>query len=428
MKSERMMQILIPVAVFLLFSGGSARNATLEPPQTDSLVAIADELLPIAARLRGLEPKAPIQKGIKSREEISAFIHQQVDRHFKKGELVNEGLMLKKLGLIPMDMDYADFSIKLLTEQIGGYYDPEKKSLVIAGWLPVQEQKPALIHELTHALQDQHFKLGDMMKRSRALNNDDMSLAHQAIHEGDAMAVTINYMLEPAGKTFLDMPNFLLFMNAQMAVMSQEFKMLKSAPEYIREILVFPYTYGTAFLQRVMAANKSWAAVNRIYDDLPSSTEQIIHPEKYLEKRDPPKMIGAADPARKLGKDWEIARRNVLGEFSFFLLLKLHLPEEAARKAATGWGGDQAILASNKKSGLSALFVESEWDDLESASRISEALSAWLKQRYPTADSIQESGGGLALLSAGEFHSVRRTGASVRLILGVPESLSGGFR
>jgi hypothetical protein len=415
--------MLVP---FLFFSG-SALPLFQEIAQPEKLLAVADELILVVARLRALEPKAPINKGVKSRDEIFQFVNQAANNQFEKGELKSEGIVMQKLGLIPDDLDYASFAVKLLTEQAGGYYDPEKKSFFIAAWLPPEQQKPAMVHELTHALQDQYFDLDGMIKRDRKAHNDDMTLAHMAIAEGDATAVMLNYLLEPAGRSFTELPDLVFIMQAQLSLMNNQFEVLKNAPDYLKQILVFPYSYGAAFMQKVRGHNEPWSAVDKIYADLPASTEQIIHPDKYLSDRDNPKSIEIEDPAQQLGQDWKLTYKNIMGEFSLYLLLKLHLSEEVAKRAVSGWGGDQLILLQENGGVRNAVFVETVWDTQESADRFYGALSNWLQRRYPQAKRTGESEDGFALLSGGEFRSIRRRGASVRLIVGLPESYADKF-
>jgi hypothetical protein len=415
--------VLIP----FLLPGGIARAVLQEAAQSEKLLAVADELMPIVARLRGLPPKAPIQKGIKSRAEISQFINEQVAADHEKGDFKSEGILLQKFGLIPPEMDYVNFMLKLLSEQVGGYYDPGKKALFIAGWLSADEQKPALVHELTHALQDQYFDLNGMAKRDRKAHNDDAALAHQAIAEGDATAVMLDYLLEPAGRNYLQLPDLVFIMRTQLSLMNNQFEVLKGSPEYIKEILVFPYSYGAAFMQKARAHNEPWSVVDKIYADLPSSSEQIMHPEKYLGQRDNPKPVEVEDPTPQLGKAWKITCKNVMGEFGLYLLLKLQLSEESAKNAAAGWGGDQAILVEENGSNNSAVFFESTWDDKEAADRYYGALANWLQKKYAQGRKTAESENGFAMLSAGEYISIRRRGNNVRLILGLPESYAEKF-
>jgi hypothetical protein len=415
--------ILAPV----LCVAGSALARRQEATQPDRLLSAADDLIPVVARLRGLAPKAPIQKGVKSREEISLFLKQEVDDHYQKSDLKNQGILLQKLGLIPSDLDYAAFTLKLLAEQVGGFYDPEKKAFFIAGWLPLEEQKPAMVHELTHAVQDQYFDLDAMFKKDRNAHNDDAEMAHQALVEGDATAVMLDYLLEPSGRTFLQLPDLVFVGHAQLEVESSQYEVLKTAPEYVKETLVFPYSYGASFLQKVRADNQPWSVVDKIYADPPASTEQIIHPQKYIGPRDAPKAVEIEDPTPQLGKDWKIAYKNVMGEFSLYLLLKLSLSEEAAKTAASGWGGDQVMLVEEGNGNRSAVFLETAWDDQESADRFYEALSGWLKHRYPQANDVGHSPNELGLVSGGEYRSVRRHGTTVRLIVGLPQSYSEKF-
>jgi hypothetical protein len=205
-------------------------------------------------------------------------------------------------------------------------------------------------------------------------------------------------------------------------LMNNQFEVLKDSPEYVKENLVFPYSYGAAFMQKARAHNEPWSVVDKIYADLPSSTEQIMHPEKYLANRDNPKPVQVEDPTPQLGKAWKITYKNVMGEFGLFLLLKLHLSEESARAAAAGWGGDQAILLEEDGSNNHAVFFESTWDDKEAADRHYAALASWLQNKYSQGRKTAESENGFAMLFAGEYVAIRRRGNNVRLILGLPES------
>ena len=404
---------------------GSDAAATREIPQSEKLLVLADELMPAIVRLRGLEAKAPIQKGIKTREEVSQIIGKEVGDRDVKAVLERESVLLKKLGLIPPEMNYVEFRLKLLTEQVGGFYDPEKKALYIAGWLSTDEQKPALVHELTHALQDQHFDLHRMMKKDRATQNDDLSLAHQALAEGDATAVMLDFLLEPMGMSIMRLPDLMPVLRMQLSMAAGQFAVLQSAPEFIRESLMFPYIYGVSFIQKARAKNESWAEINGMYADLPASSEQILHPDKYLAQRDHPRSVKVENPAPRLGKGWKMTYKNVMGEFSMYLLLKLHLPEDVARKAAAGWGGDQVILVQSEAEKRSAVFLEALWDEQDSADRLYGALSAWLHKKHPESRPVSESDSGIALTSDGEYHSLRKRGSTLRLILGLPENLSG---
>ncbi len=385
------------------------------------LLKTADEMVQRVVQLRGLEAKSPIQKGVKSRAEIAKYLDERVRTDFEELEIESEGKLLHLLGLIPEAMDYKDFTLKLLTEQVGGYYDPDKKSFFIADWLPAEQQKPVMVHELTHALQDQYFDLKKAMREDRKLHNGDRLLARQAVYEGDGMAVMLNYLLEPAKRNFASLPDLVFVMRANFAQMDSQFETFKSAPVFLKETLLFPYGYGAAFLQKVWAKNPSWDAVNKIYSDLPVSTEQIIHPEKYLDERDNPKPVEFEDPAVRLGNGWKTSYKNVLGEFGFDLLLRVELSEEYAKRASAGWGGDQVLLLGNA-SGKNAVYVASTWDTSDDADRFYQAISDWFQKRYSKAHKAAESPNGFSLTQDGEFHMLRRDGLKIEFFLHVPES------
>ncbi len=167
---------VIFVATIIVLGGALA--IAFQSSDTE-LLKTADEILKEVARIRGLELKGPVQKGIKSKEEIAQYLRERIRDEYDASELRREGKVLKKLGLIPQEMDYQEFILKLLTEQVGGYYDPDKKTFFISGWLPLEQQKPVMAHELTHALQDQYFDLNRFIKQVRKMENDDMVLAQE---------------------------------------------------------------------------------------------------------------------------------------------------------------------------------------------------------------------------------------------------------
>ncbi|HTY64159.1 MAG TPA: hypothetical protein VMG30_18055 [Acidobacteriota bacterium] len=411
---------LAMIFVFILILGGLALAFAQEASVAD-LLKTGDEMLQTAAKLRGLEPKGPIQKGVKDKAEISRFLNDRVQEEYAPNEIAKEGKILKKLGLIPPTMDYRAFVIKLLTEQVGGYYDPEKKTFFIASWLPAEEQKPVMIHELTHALQDQYFDVAKIMKDDRSLQNDDRTLAHQAVMEGDGMVTMLQYLLEPIKRHFSQVPDLASVMQASMVSAQLQLPVFKEAPAYLKETLIFPYGYGASFLQYVWRKNPSWESVNKIYSDMPASTEQIMHPEKYYGERDMPKPVSAEEFAAKLGPGWKITDKNVLGEFSLGLLLSLHLTEEWSKRAASGWGGDQVLLLENDQ-GKDAVLLATVWDSQEMAERFSAAMDEWFRQGFPKAQRLNASPAGFALIQDGEFYSIHRDGAAIRLIFGLPEA------
>jgi len=388
----------------------------------DQILRALDKLVGTTARLRGLEQKGPIQKGIKNREEITGFMARKINEDHQTARILLEEKMLKKTGLLPEKIDYQKTMVNLLSEQVQGFYDPEERMLFIASWLPMSEQEPVMIHEITHALQDQHFDLQARFRTFRDMDNDDYLLAQQALFEGDATVLALQYTIEPFKRHFSELPDLAFIMETQMESELSKSPVLSATPQFLRETLIFPYGYGSSFLQAIWKHNPSWEAINKIYSDPPVSSEQILHPEKYYGTRDNPKPVDAAAKAAKLGAEWKIPYKSVFGEFMLGQLLELHMNNERAKRAAAGWGGDEVLLLENGE-GKNAVWIETEWDTTDDAEKFFEAMDDWFQIHFPKA-SRRATPEGFSLIQNGEFSALTREGIGVRIILGLPESES----
>jgi hypothetical protein len=421
----------IRLVLFLLatLAPGGIAPALVQETDPSALLKTADEMVQVTARLRSLQPKSPISRGVKSRAEISQYLDEDVRDNYSQSELQEEGKLLRILGLMPASIDYKELVLKLYTEQIAGFYDPAKKTFYIASWLPTDEQKPTMVHELDHALQDQYFNIEKIRKEDLLRHNDDEALAHEAFLEGEAIAVMLNYQLEPVKRTFSQLPDLASVMGLMLTSMKSQFPVFNGAPPFLQETLFFPYRYGAGFLQKIWMQNPSWETVNKVYSDLPASTEQIMHPEKYYGARDNPKPVDAAPIVAKLGGGWKVEYKNILGEFSLGLLLSQQLSEEHSRRSAAGWGGDQVLLLENG-AGKNAVLVDTVWDNADEAEKFFQSIQAWFLKRYPNAGKSDETPAGFSLTQDKEIHSLRHEGAEVRFIIGLPESdakLLAGF-
>lgn len=376
------------------------------------LAKLADEVMADVSRIRELEIKAPVEKGIKNREEIRSYLMERIKEEYKPEEIELEGRVLKKLRLIPADMDMYEFIISLLTEQVAGYYDPKSNTFYIAEWLDPASQKPIMAHELTHALQDQHFDVEPFLQRIKG--NDDAMLARTALLEGDAVAVMIDYMLKPMGMSFVNLPNVGQLTGMDQAFTSGEYKVFASAPLYFKETLVFPYTSGLAFLQAYRKQN-SWAQVRQVYEDLPKSTEQIMHPSKYMTSRDEPTTVAPEMPAALKAGSWKVSYENVLGEFSTLLLLKQFLPAAESEQAAAGWDGDLIQLLTNGE-GREALWMRFVFDTDDDATEFFEAYRQLVGKKFPEAVAETPGEASLAWTSGANRISLKRADAWVEIL------------
>jgi hypothetical protein len=251
------MRIRSILALIILIGLLQATPATAEQPNETQLLDAADTLTRTAARLRALEPKSPIKKGVKSREEISRFLNQKVREDHDPARIQQEGKMLRKLGLLAEGVDYQQMILNLLTEQIEGFYDPEQKTFFIASWLPAEGQEAVMVHELAHALQDQHFDIKKILSEARKSENDDLILAQHALLEGDGMVVMLQYILNPMKRHFSEVPNLAYAMQMQMEAAQAQYKVLATVPRFVKETIIFPYGYGSMEEKSLLGCRQS---------------------------------------------------------------------------------------------------------------------------------------------------------------------------
>src|SRR5689334_13114506 len=227
-------------------AGHAAGKAAAKAPK-DALLAAADEIARQVSGLRGLSLMKPLQRGVLSRDEIGSKLKERIGKEYTPEEVRAEARVLKRLGLLPPDVDYEKLLLDLLMEQVAGFYDPFAAKLYIADWLPLEMQRPALAHEIEHALQDQHF---DLKKFATPIKDDgDRQLGHSALVEGDATAVMLEFQAQSMGLP----PDQLGELIAQMGkqLLSGSFgntPQFDKAPAFVRETLMFPYLTGLLFV------------------------------------------------------------------------------------------------------------------------------------------------------------------------------------
>ena len=354
----------------------------------DELRRSTHRVLARVSALRNLPATSSVETGLRSREEVRRYILARMAEEYPAEELELDRRLLVKLGLIPDSLDYRGTLVQLLTEQVAGYYDPKTRSLYVADWVPVQEQLPVMAHELAHALQDQHFDLDRLLEGVKG--NEDATQAHVAVVEGEGLGLMLDYVLKPLGQSFLDIPDIVRMQKDQMEDARQTYDVFRKVPAFFQEALLFPYVQGARFLQHHVRRH-GWPGVDRIYADLPRSTEQILHPEKYESPRDDPTHVDPPPLPPGFGGRWERIYRNVLGEFMLRLVLDEFLEEYPARDAASGWDGDSVQLYQGADGEL-ALWIRSVWDTEQDAVEFFDAYRNLIRLKYSQAKPLETPG------------------------------------
>jgi hypothetical protein len=331
--------------------------------ETD-MCAVTKKALDEASRIRGLSPKAPVPCVVRSRQEIERFLKETIAEKFPKDTLEMEQLVYRAIGLVPDDYDYVHGIVTAYVQQIGGYYDPDKKLFVMLDAMPESMQIPLAIHELTHALQDQKFNLTKFLEPTK-MNNDEL-MARAALVEGDATAVMQDFMNSRRQGERVGTET--LAKEAPVPV-----------PVALERVLLFPYIQGLTFTRRILREG-GFAAINDAFVRPPSTSREILHPEQYITRAFMPEPLDVKDIEGPIGARSPLFTDTV-GEFVIASLLGEALSSQTrGEECAQGWRRDRiAVFKDGDKRALSWM---SEWDSEEEAREFSECYREMLKGRY----------------------------------------------
>jgi len=413
------------LALFLLAAAGRAQDAPAPklPRGVSPLPAKSarhlEDLLRTAEKYRGLKALAPVPAGSVSVRSLKRQMTESLPRDSSPKELKALEVSLKAFGLIPEAMDLRRYLPELLSSQVAGFYDPERKYLAIVD-LPggisgkgkeEGEEDMILVHELTHAIQDQHFDL------HRFEDHDllsDAGTARGALVEGDAMLTMMDASLrtniealpgtDAAMSALMQDPEKLMAATPDLPGARE----MAAAPAWIRDTLLFSYLQGSVFCLSTRHRGGQPLLDYAFQTDPPRSTEQILHPEKWHTRRDDPVVLRFPDLAAEL-PGYRKAAEGEMGELSLRIFLRQELKDQdAALAAAAGWGGDR--FAVYEKAGARLVVWITEWDGEADAGEFRSAL-----QGLGGGWRVEAAGPSRVLAVRGALPEERWTGARARL-------------
>jgi hypothetical protein len=359
---------------------GSTRAAptTTRPPATTARAPAAVRAVQSdVTELRDLRFRRQVPVTIESPGKLARRLLRTLDAETDEARKAREGRALAVLGQLPQGTDLPRLLRRIQAESVLGFYLPGRAP---KGRLYVRSSRGLdpyarviLAHEFTHALTDQHYDLTRSDRLAAAVGRDDEETAYAALAEGDATLVMQRYLRErltPAERVA-----------AGLASAGDRTPRRDAAPAVIRESMLFPYREGLRFVFLLYQAG-GWAQVNRAYRDPPTSTEQILHPDRYLARRDRPQQVTVPDLSARLGGGWRPATQIGFGELDLRLLLETRLPQATAEAAAAGWDG--ARLRSFERAGRTALVLRTVWDSTAEATEFCAAATRWATARFGT--------------------------------------------
>jgi hypothetical protein len=358
--------VLAAAASLALVSACESQKPKYEGPYAAQVA----EAVPMIEKTVGLKFKTPPKVETRSKEQVRQYIIKQVSDSQTVRELNGEEAAYKRLGLIPDTLKLQPFLESLLLEQIVGFYDPHTKVLYIVDGSSKDLVATIVTHELVHALQDQYINMDSAQK---AIGDNDRQSAAQSVFEGQAVYEQISIMLG-GSNIAINLPGGWDRIRDMIRESQASMPIFAAAPRVIQETLIFPYLSGAEFYRNY----KERKPGSIIYNDMPVSTEQIIHPSAYFGTRDNPTKV-TLGPLTNAKDIYE----NDLGEFETRLFLFQHLNDQnEAIRGASGWDGDRyAVVSTPQGPGIVWLTV---WDSSVEAGEFYDIAGQAIEKRFST--------------------------------------------
>lgn len=326
---------------------------------------MVDSLRPRVEAAAGLQFRGPVQSAVTSREAVRSYLEGRVEKDFPPERLEGLKAAYRLLGLLPDTLDLQALLLDLYTEQVVGYYDPETSTLYAVRSGEPSQLRLILAHELVHALQHQYLPLDSLMV---VRDDADRLAAIHAVLEGHATIASIR-VLTP-GQDVLAQPGFWDTYREQVRAQQGRMEVFRTAPLVLREGLVFPYLDGARFVHWWTETHKSALPAAR---DLPLSTEQVLHPDRYA-AGDIPVAIRFTDSLD--GRLYE----DTIGELEVAVLLALFRgADQAVWDVPLGWDGDRYRVY--RTADGPALVWYSMWDGPQFAERFASAARPGFEAR-----------------------------------------------
>jgi hypothetical protein len=373
--------VLLAALAFVTDEGAAPSATPLRPDPLERIIERVERERGIAFR-RDPDPEqvSPAQ----AREEALASL----DEDYPPARRRADEQVLTLLGLLPAGTDLGEVAGSMYEQAVAGYYDPRSGRMRIIEGAQTANRvlyEMTVAHELTHALEDQHFDFDvDVLAAG-----DDAALAYSALVEGTASVLMYRYVDRRFGAE-----------EAIGGIAASAFAPTGDLPPFLMAQMLFPYTAGEAFVTRLLeVGGGEWTIADAALRARPPvSTEQVLHPQAYLEVEQP-QRVSLARPVGALGAGWKRQRAGTMGEWMTARLLA-RAGGTSSAEAAAGWGGDRyALLARGEDRALLARWT---WDTARDADEFTAALRAWgdggLPDSTPAGRDAWRTPGGAAAL------------------------------
>ncbi len=323
--------------------------------------------------MRGLAPLEAVEPNLLSETELRQRL--AAGFFFTEEDAFRDVLVLYAFDFTQRTFDLYTLTYRYLGENIAGFYDPTTDEFVVVSndkEIDVLE-KLTYAHEFMHAMQDQHFSLGLITDANQGYES---GMALRALAEGEASLIQ-NLYVESGYLTQNELVDaFNILINIRPSRNTDYF------PQVLSNAFVFPYTTGLEFAETLYIRN-GWAGLNAAWNNIPQSTEQIIHPDRYF-AGDAPITVTLPPLTDTLGADWQQVEEAVFGEFFLREYLGQQLSPAEVDVAATGWGGDLFTLYWHEESDDFVLVLRNAWDSVGHANEFIFGYLDYVDLRFGT--------------------------------------------
>ncbi len=315
-------------------------------------------------RERGLTFKTPVKVSLLDDAAFRARALQTDDED--REEIEKAQLILRAMGLLPRDVDLVKTVESFVAAGVVGLYETDTKELFVRGGELSPGVRVTLVHELTHALEDQHFNL------DRKDLGDEADLGFSALAEGSAIRLEEAYLrsLSPDERG-----------QVRKEENAQNDRVPPNVPPVVQVALGFPYAYGPDVVSAVLKTGGN-ARLDAAFADPPSSTEQVLDPRRYLNE-DKPRAVPVPRADLPAFDDGEI------GQLFLLLMLRSELGLDVARDAAEGWGGDRYVAW--RQGERTCVRMDFVMDNPAENDELVKALGDWARRRKGSASTAGAS-------------------------------------
>lgn len=380
-------------AVLLLAAFGAPLSAGDDPAGDvdEQALAMIDGLMKDVEEMRGLAFKESFARRLIAPSEIPAMLREKLDEELPPEKLAKMNKLYSRLGFIAPGVDLVGVLTSLLEAGAAGFYDPEAKALYLVRGFSPAGARPVLFHELVHAVEDQHYGL--FAGRDRLKEHGDRAAAMMGVVEGSAQGLMNRWLAAhpDVAKAYRE---------EEMKKGLASAQTLLSVPVVIvATMAVYPYGNGPVFVNA--ATGNDPKKVGDLFANMPQSTEQILHPDKYAKNPDPPQEVAVADLSGVVPEGWVADFSDTIGEMQVGLLLNEFAGGPPAMKlvrvinpftqvlsfqgdaatASAGWDGDR-VVSWFSKDGQVAFVWASVWDSERDATEFADAYRAGLPYKW----------------------------------------------